>query len=165
VLLKDRPGIESDAEREGHRNATAQAGPGEQLPAPAQQFEHGAVQVQRRRDADRPRRERDGDGQQRSRENAVAEIDPHDLEHDQHEEHGVQDPVDQGPEVGQVLARADGHRLILALRADDEADHDHRQRARNGLHRRVRRPVGRRDRLRPGYSGQRQSGQIARVHP
>jgi hypothetical protein len=58
----------------------------------------------------------------------AGELHQDDLESDQHEQHGIQNCIDQLPEHVQVSARGVGHCKRTPMIADDEADDDHCER-------------------------------------
>ena len=62
----------------------------------------------------------EGDGDH-SKEKKVDLEDCHDFDADQQEEDGVQDLVDQRPELGDVVPRDLAHRMRTAVVADDQA--------------------------------------------
>jgi hypothetical protein len=85
----------------------------------------------RRADAQPACRERDDHGDQPAEQHFAGEREQQHLHADQHEQHGVEDLVDEFPEHVDVLARGVRHRHRAAAVADHDAGDDHRERTRD----------------------------------
>ena len=86
-------------------------------------------ELRRRPDADVANAQDEDDGQCTDREVRGPKIDDQQFESDQHEEHRVQDLVDQLPELVHVFGRGIAHGVSLPLVADQDTGGHHGERA------------------------------------